>query len=153
MRKRWIVIIFILIVTILSLAMLVVNKNHYMKNIVTINDFSVTVDEPLYSSQFALGLGGRKSLAENQGMLFIYDHEQPLPFWMHGMLIPIDIIWLDKNCRVVHIEENVPPCSQEGTCPTYTPSVDAQYVLETAAGFSTRHQVIVNKTIVSSCQL
>ncbi len=87
-------------------------------------------------SRMARGLGGRRSLAPDAGMLFVYSNKGRHTFWMRGMFIPIDIIWLD-NRRVVHIERHVPP-PEAGTPPTelatYAPAAPANFVLEIAAG-------------------
>src|SRR4051812_34888171 len=41
------------------------------------------------------GLSGRKSLSQNQGMIFIFDHPDKYGFWMKDMLFPIDIIYIN----------------------------------------------------------
>lgn len=83
-----------------------------------------------------LGLGGREHLGPQDGMLFVYADRGKRTFWMRGMRIPIDMIWLD-NHRVVHIEHDVPPPAP-GTplaaLPTYAPEAPANLVLELAAG-------------------
>lgn len=83
-----------------------------------------------------LGLGGRKHLGPNDGMLFVYKDKSRHTFWMRGMLIPIDMIWLE-NRRIVHIERRVPPPAPgtpEHRLPTYAPLEPANFVLEVAAG-------------------
>ena len=79
------------------------------------------------------GLMFRKELAPDQGMLFVFDQEDLYSFWMKNTLIPLDIIWLDSNQQIVHIEKRVPPCSAD-PCPTYSPDHPAKYVLELKAG-------------------
>ncbi len=83
-----------------------------------------------------LGLGGRKHLGPSDGMLFLYTEKSRYTFWMKGMLIPIDMIWLD-NRRIVHIERRVPfppHDAPEFSLPTYAPADPANFVLEIAAG-------------------
>ncbi len=79
------------------------------------------------------GLMSRDSLAEDQGMLFVFDEPGEYPFWMKNMNFPIDIVWLDEEKRVVHTEWSVPPCVKD-PCPVYAPQAKALYVLEIAAG-------------------
>jgi uncharacterized membrane protein (UPF0127 family) len=81
------------------------------------------------------GLQFRNSLSENQGMLFVFDHEDQYAFWMKDTLIPLDIIWLDYSKKVVYIEENAKPC-KIAPCPSYRPSANALYVLEVNAGYA-----------------
>ena len=89
-----------------------------------------------------VGLGVRESMEEGEAMLFPFATESRHPFWMNGMKFPIDIIWLDADKRVVHIEHNLQPCPNIVDCPNYAPDEDALYVLETVAGFSERHGVV-----------
>lgn len=79
------------------------------------------------------GLQYRMDLEENQGMLFIFENSGCHSFWMKNTLIPLDIIWLDENKHVVHIEYNLQPCIGD-FCPSHTPRWDALYVLEVNAG-------------------
>jgi uncharacterized membrane protein (UPF0127 family) len=80
------------------------------------------------------GLMHRESLAENTGMFFLYEEEQPtMAFWMKNMEISLDMIFFDEDMKVVDYFENVPPCEQD-ICPHYKPSVSSQYVLEVNAG-------------------
>lgn len=81
------------------------------------------------------GLMFRKSLAENKGMLFIFGNEGNYPFWMENTLIPLDIIWINKDKKVVFISENNKPCNTKN-CPLIIPGVKASYVLEINAGVS-----------------
>jgi uncharacterized membrane protein (UPF0127 family)/phosphatidylglycerophosphate synthase len=88
----------------------------------------------------AQGLMHWESLEEDQGMLFVFEEPSRYTFWMMNMLIPIDIIFLDSEKRIVHIFENVQPCNEE-PCDLYTPASEALYVVETKAGFSSRHNL------------
>ncbi len=115
----------------------------YLKAGITINGFSLAADVPITNEQFQKGLDIKDRIDDSQGMLFIFKVPDKVPFWMHGMKFPIDIIWFDNNSRVVHIEHNLQPCTTDLVCPLYSPEKDALYVLETAAGFSGRHNVKV----------
>ena len=96
--------------------------------------FAVDVAES--QAQQRLGLGGRRRLKPDEGMLFLYADKSRRTFWMKGMLISIDILWLD-NDRIVHIEHRVPPPAP-GTpldaLRIYGPVVSANGVLEIVAG-------------------
>jgi uncharacterized membrane protein (UPF0127 family) len=85
----------------------------------------------------ARGLMFRDSLPKELGMLFTFAAPQAWSFWMKNTRIPLDIIWMDQNKRIVHLERNVPGCMrQDDGCPQYQPNEDALYVLEIAAGQS-----------------
>ena len=58
------------------------------------------------------GLMFRKSLAPDKGMLFTYAKPQPAAFWMKNTLIPLDIIYIAPNGRVLSIVRNAQPHNQ-----------------------------------------
>ena len=70
-------------------------------------------------------------------MLFIFDGDQHLGFWMYGMNFPLDIVWIDSNCRVIYAtlnaEEPVPGESPDNL-PRFSPLAPARFVLEINAG-------------------
>jgi uncharacterized membrane protein (UPF0127 family) len=85
----------------------------------------------------ARGLMYRQSLPTGHGMLFTFSEPQLWTFWMKNTRIPLDIVWMNREKRIVHIERNVPACSrQDDGCPQYQPTEDALYVLEVGAGQS-----------------
>jgi uncharacterized protein len=86
------------------------------------------------------GLMFRTRMGENEGMVFLFDEPDIRPFWMKNTLIPLDIIWLDADRRIVHIAHSVPPCKAD-PCPTYPPSRPAKYVVEVNSGFAKRNGV------------
>jgi uncharacterized protein len=83
----------------------------------------------------AMGLMDRKALHPLQGMLFVFDKPDSYFFWMKNTLIPLDIIWLDSERRIIHIEERVPPCRKD-PCPSYGSWLKSLYVLEVNQGES-----------------
>jgi uncharacterized protein len=91
------------------------------------------------------GLSNRKELPLDTGMLFVFIQEGRYSFWMKNMLFPLDIIWLDKDKKVIHIVENAPPCSE--SCPAYQPDSNALYCLETNAGFARVHNLKVGEQL------
>jgi uncharacterized membrane protein (UPF0127 family) len=108
---------------------------------ITVNGVNLQADVALSSDEQARGLSIKESLEPNEGMLFPYEAPRTLSFWMKAMKFPIDILWLDADKKVVHIEENLQPCSPLLPCLSYTPDVQAQYVLETVAGFSSANRI------------
>ncbi len=88
----------------------------------------------------ARGLSGRKSLTENESMLFVFDQPGKHSFWMKDMNFSIDIIWIDEDLRVVYIKENATPTSYPET---FGPDENAKYVLEVVAGFSEKNNLKV----------
>ncbi len=72
----------------------------------------------------------RKSLAKNKGMLFSWKYEKKISMWMKNTYIPLDIIWLDKHKKVVHIHNNATILN---TTPIHSP-VSANYIIELNSG-------------------
>ena len=79
------------------------------------------------------GLMFQKSLEQNKGMLFLFDKEAKYSFWMKNTLIPLDIIWINKDNKVVFISENNQPCKWY-YCSSIKPTAEAKYVLELNSG-------------------
>ena len=80
-------------------------------------------------------------------MLFVFEDSAKYSFWMKDMKFLIDIIWLDNDGKVVHIEQNLQPCVLVLICPNYIPNTDSQYVLETATEFTQRYNISVGTDI------
>lgn len=108
---------------------------------VTINNANLQADVALTPEEQAKGLSIKDTLQSNEGMLFPSESPRILSFWMKDMKFPIDILWLNADKKVVHIEESLQPCSPFLPCPSYTPDIQAQYVLETVAGFSSANRI------------
>lgn len=76
------------------------------------------------------GLSGRAEVPPGTGMLFTYDGSGIRSYWMSGMLVSIDLAWIDDG-RVLGVI-TMDPC--EGACPTYTSPAPADAVLEVGQG-------------------
>ncbi len=85
------------------------------------------------------GLSGRDGLADDEGMLFVFEEDGRHTFWMKDMHFAIDIIWIAADGTVVSVVHNATPDSYPDR--TYSPSDPARYVLEVNAGFAARHQI------------
>lgn len=90
------------------------------------------------------GLSGRKRLALDEGMLFIFPQNGWYAFWMKDMRFSIDILWLSESGAVVHIVESVSPA----TYPTrFVSESSARYVLELPAGYAEAHKIEVGDIV------
>lgn len=85
------------------------------------------------------GLMFQEELPSDQGMLFVFEGEERRSIWMLNMQFSLDILWLDIEGNILHIEKNVPPCKtalETATCPSYKGDNKlAKYVLEVTSGF------------------
>ncbi len=84
-----------------------------------------------------LGLMNRKSMGENQGMLFIFPAERYQSFWMLNTLFSLDILFINSNKEIVTIHKNTAPISEQ----SYPSSKPAIYVLEVVAGFTDKYNI------------
>jgi uncharacterized membrane protein (UPF0127 family) len=57
------------------------------------------------------GLMYRKELPEGRGMLFDFQHDRPVAFWMRNTYIPLDMIFIRGDGRILSIAENTQPLS------------------------------------------
>jgi uncharacterized membrane protein (UPF0127 family) len=80
------------------------------------------------------GLMERASLAPNAGMLFLFPDVTPRSFWMMNTLIPLDMLFIDADRRIINIQANALPCAPPRRCPMYGSTAPAKYVLEIPGG-------------------
>lgn len=98
-----------------------------------------TIDIEIASTEYEreLGLMKRKSMEENQGMLFIFPEEKMQSFWMRNCFISLDMIFVDAQKEIVTIRKNTKILSDQ----SYSSAKPAIYVVEVNAGFSDRHNI------------
>ena len=82
-------------------------------------------------------------MEENQGMLFIFSIEQSQSFWMLNTLFSLDMLFINKQKKIVTIHKNTAPLSQQ-SYPSSEPSI---YVLEVVSGFTEKHDVKVGDSV------
>ncbi|CAL1519225.1 DUF192 domain-containing protein [Chitinophaga sp. MM2321] len=83
------------------------------------------------------GLMFRKSMTDDQGMLFIFPDLEERSFWMKNTYISLDIIYINDKMEIVSIQKYATPLSEQGL-PSFK---KAQYVLEVNAGFSDKYHI------------
>lgn len=88
------------------------------------------------------GLMGRRDLAPDAGMLFLMGEERVQRFWMKDCYIALDMVFADRDGRVVHVVHDAQPCpAMRADCPTYSSERPAAVVLELPAGTAQRHPI------------
>jgi uncharacterized membrane protein (UPF0127 family) len=78
-----------------------------------------------------LGLSGRVTMKDGEGLLFVFDNPGRYGFWMKDMKFPLDILWINSSGIVVEAVYNATP---ESYPQTYINALPASYVLELKAG-------------------
>lgn len=98
-------------------------------------------------NQRAQGLMFRKELAEDHGMLFVYQALARQGVWMKNTLIALDVLFLAEDGAVTDLLQDLPPCKIE-PCRIYTSKTPAQYMLELPAGFVDKHAVKIGQRLL-----
>ncbi|OGG41214.1 hypothetical protein A2118_03105 [Candidatus Kaiserbacteria bacterium GWA2_50_9] len=143
--------IVLLIVVVAGAAFLLINKTAPSQSTESIEQaqsgstaefggVSLRIEYATTTAAREFGLGGRESIALDEGMLFVFLVDDLYGFWMNDMLIPVDIFWLDAQGQVVSIEQDVAPETYPNV---FYPTAPARYVLETVAGFAREHNVVI----------
>lgn len=94
--------------------------------------------------QRADGLMYRKSMTDDQGMLFIFPDMEERAFWMKNTYISLDIVYIADNMEIVSIQKYATPLSEE-SLPSYK---KAKYVLEVNGGFCDKYHIAYGDKIV-----
>lgn len=134
-RRPYITVIISLVIILAGLALGLLWKastsTYSTKTLISGKTFYLEVaDEP---HERGRGLGGREGIAPNQGMLFEGFTPGQLGFWMEDMRFDIDIIWINTEGKVIHIE---PKVSRHSHPTTYRnpDGTNAAMVIELASG-------------------
>lgn len=96
------------------------------------------------------GLMFRKDLAENQGMLFVYQDLAARYVWMKNTLLQLDVLFLDADGRIVSKLERLLPC-RGLTCDVFSSEKPAMFMLEVNAGFIETHRLKTGDIMRVSC--
>jgi uncharacterized membrane protein (UPF0127 family) len=95
------------------------------------------------------GLMNRKVLADGTGMLFIFENEQELAFWMKNTFIPLSIGFFSGEKKLIDIQDMAPVRSEmELDPPRYVSKVPAKYVLEVPRGWFKKNQIKLGNSLV-----
>lgn len=94
-----------------------------------------------------------KAVTNTTTMLFAFPYFSNWQFWMFDTPTSLDMIWVNatgSSGRVVYLVTSAPPCltSNSNTCARYTPTADANYVIEAKAGFAAANNITVGSTIL-----
>lgn len=161
MKAHWLVIGFLLAIGIFGLSLmtpihrweLATNRaapavtGGYGRATVTFSDIVVHAQIPTTAKLQEQGLAGRRQLADDQGMLWIYPAPDRYQFWMQGMDVSLDFIWIADG-HVVDMTPDVPPPVPGAlTLTIYRPGQPVTAILEVRAGFAAAHHIQVGDQV------
>lgn len=113
--------------------------------IISVGGVPVHIEYATSAAAIAQGLGGRASLRDGSGMLFVFEKPGAYPFWMKDVRFPIDIIWIDETFHVADVTSDI---SSETYPRTFSPRVPVRYVLETNAGFAKQNGIAAGDAVL-----
>lgn len=113
---------------------------------VTINSATYKVELAKTRKEQEQGLSGRKNLASDAGMLFVFDKPSYYSFWMRGVKFPLDIIFISSG-KVSAAYENLQPASANENPPQYGFDVVSDQVLEVNAGEISKNNIKVGDVV------
>jgi len=141
-KNKFILVFSIVTFIVLLFSILFNKKSNIPKEVkININDYKYYLETASTKEARRIGLSKRQNLCINCGMLFIFEKEAIAPFWMKDTLVPLDIIWIDKNFKVVKIVTALETNSQK----TYT--AKAKYAIELNANEVFKRNLKVGDTI------
>ncbi len=95
------------------------------------------------------GLMHRERLADNAGMLFIFEEQHRWGFWMKNTLIPLSIAFIDRSWRIVDIQDMAVAANpRDGPFTIYESRAPAQYALEVRQGLFKQKDIGVGARVV-----
>ncbi len=92
--------------------------------------YAFQVEVARTDEQRARGLMFRKFMPQDRGMLFDFKTEQPVMMWMRNTYMPLDMVFIARDGRVINVAENTEPLSER----TIASAAPAFSVLELNAG-------------------
>lgn len=101
-----------------------------------INGKTIKVEIADTKEKRSKGLGGRESLEDDSGMLFIFPDSKKHSFWMKGLKFSLDFVWIKDN-KVVDIILNAPPPTEgqkDEDLPIFMPNMEVDKILELKSG-------------------
>ena len=124
--------ILIILVPLLIAGYLFLN-DYFLKSKLTkasLNNHTLYLERAIDAETRQIGLMYRNYMPENQGMLFTFPEVGNYTIWMKNTFIPLDLVFLDNNYKVVDTKENLPTLSEE----KHGSKVKHRHILELNAG-------------------
>lgn len=90
------------------------------------------------------GLSNRSSLAQDQGLFFIFENPNFYAFTMRKMNFPIDLIWIASDQTIIQIDSNILPDSYPRD---FKPISPVNYVLEVNSGWALKNNIKIKDQV------
>ena len=103
------------------------------------------IETAVTKDEMSRGLMERKSLAENSGMLFVLEGQEEIAMWMKDTYIPLDMVFVNQDGKIVWIYKNAEPMSTRLIRPQTQEPLSA--VIEINAGDIEKNGIKVGDTV------
>lgn len=113
----------------------------FKKEKITLDGKTIPVELAETPEQHERGLMFRKSMPENEGMLFVFSNEEVRYFWMKNTFIDLSIGYFDKEKTLIDIQEMKSASMMETRPPSYPSAKPAKYALEMNKGWFAKNKV------------
>lgn len=114
----------------------------HLSNVVLPNGTKIVAETASSDFEMRRGLMFRASLPADHGMLFVHPKEDKYTYWTYQIKIPLDLIWIDRERKIVEILPNVQPCTTNAAqCAHYGGHYPANFVLEVNAGVAAKNNL------------
>lgn len=115
---------------------------------VKIKDKNFNLEVAKTLTQKATGLSNRTELCSDCGMIFLFSQDNTQSFWMKDTLIPLDIIWVNSQGKVVYLSTALPePNTPDNQLKIYKNTKPAKYVIELNSGMAEKVSLKVGDII------
>jgi uncharacterized protein len=123
-------------------------EDFYLRTVTLPRGRTIRAEAVFDNLELLRGLMFRTSLAPDRGMLFVYPHPERYQTVMYQVLIPLDIIWMDSERRILEIDENAQPCkTQASQCRKYGGTKLVSYALEIGGGLAKKDGLEVGQVL------
>lgn len=152
-----IVLIFLFIfIFAISISIFIINQNPIedktnfdnTSRLIKINDITISANVADTPEKRERGLMFVNELEEYSGMLFVFEYEDYYSFWIKNTLIPLEIIFINSEMKIVDIQEMEPCKSNEIQCKIYTSKQKIRYALELNSNFSIKNNINIGDKVL-----
>ena len=144
--KKWLLPVLLIGLVVLSGISLFNRSQTYQIQIILPDEKVLLAEVADSQEEHLLGFFMAASLTPDFAVLFIYEEPGLQSLWSRNIQIPVDLVWLDKDRKVVQVDSNVMPCVEE-PCPVYQSDEDAMFLLQVVPGAAREHGLEKGATI------
>jgi len=113
---------------------------------IAIGTTTLSVTLAITEAERSQGLGEKKFLDDNEGLLFVFPKSGYYAIWMKSMFFSIDVAWLDDQFNIIEIQSDISPSTYPES---FKPQQSARYILEVNSGFFASHGITTGMGLIS----